>query len=158
MTLPVLLAHVAARWAVTRTPACGWVPDESENEMTAQTPMTPERLAAARAALDEDMSQWGGEYGLELIEEVKRLQPFESIVSWRYGDTTDGRTREDMVEKAAEALYVRDFLYWNSWATEDRARVSLAADKADKTRKWARTREDARAALDAALGDQEEPA
>ena len=34
MTLPVLLAHVAARWAVTRTPAHGWVPDESEIEMT----------------------------------------------------------------------------------------------------------------------------
>ena len=33
MTLPVLLAHVAARWAVTRTPAHGWVPDESETDM-----------------------------------------------------------------------------------------------------------------------------
>lgn len=42
--------------------------------MTEQTPMTPKRLADARAALDEDMSQWGGEYGLELIEEVKRLR------------------------------------------------------------------------------------
>ena len=34
MTLPVLLTHVAARWAVTRTPAHGWVPDESEIEMS----------------------------------------------------------------------------------------------------------------------------
>ena len=34
MTLPVLLTHVAARWAATRTPAHGWVPDESETEMT----------------------------------------------------------------------------------------------------------------------------
>ena len=34
MTLPALLAHVAARWAVTRTPAHGWAPDESETEMT----------------------------------------------------------------------------------------------------------------------------
>lgn len=33
MTLGVLLAHVAARWAATRTPTCGWVPDESEIEM-----------------------------------------------------------------------------------------------------------------------------
>lgn len=33
MTLTALLAHVAARWAVTRTPACGWVPDESETDM-----------------------------------------------------------------------------------------------------------------------------
>ena len=34
MTLPVLLAHVAARWAATRTPAHGWVPDESETDVT----------------------------------------------------------------------------------------------------------------------------
>ena len=33
MTLPTLLAHVAARWAVTRTPTHGWAPDESETEM-----------------------------------------------------------------------------------------------------------------------------
>lgn len=37
MTLPVLLAHVAARWAATRTPTHGWVPDESETEMTETT-------------------------------------------------------------------------------------------------------------------------
>lgn len=37
--------------------------------MSTHEPMTQERLAEARAALDEDMSQWGGEYGLELIEE-----------------------------------------------------------------------------------------
>lgn len=37
MTLGVLLTHVAARWAVTRTPAHGWVPDESETEMNEQT-------------------------------------------------------------------------------------------------------------------------
>ena len=37
MTLPTLLAHVAARWAVTRTPTHGWVPDESEIEMTERT-------------------------------------------------------------------------------------------------------------------------
>ena len=36
MTLPALLAHVAARWAVTRTPACGWVSDERETEMNEQ--------------------------------------------------------------------------------------------------------------------------
>ena len=33
MTLPALLAHVAARWAVTQTPAHGRVPNESETEM-----------------------------------------------------------------------------------------------------------------------------
>lgn len=35
MTLGVLLAHVAARWAVTpEATAHGWAPDESETEMT----------------------------------------------------------------------------------------------------------------------------
>lgn len=43
--------------------------------MSTNEPMTDERLAEARAALDEDMSQWGGEYGLELIAEVERLRP-----------------------------------------------------------------------------------
>lgn len=42
--------------------------------MSTHEPMTQERLAEARAALDEDMSQWGGEYGLELIAEVERLR------------------------------------------------------------------------------------
>lgn len=41
MTLPALLAHVAARWAVTRTHAHGWVPDESETEMTETTTLKP---------------------------------------------------------------------------------------------------------------------
>lgn len=35
MTIPVLLSHVAARWAVTRdqAPVHVWVPDESETDM-----------------------------------------------------------------------------------------------------------------------------
>ena len=37
-------------------------------------PITQERLAEAHAALDDDMSQWGSEYGLELIAEVERLR------------------------------------------------------------------------------------
>ena len=41
MTLPTLLAHVAARWAATRTPAHGWVPDESEIEMNETTTIKP---------------------------------------------------------------------------------------------------------------------
>ena len=40
----------------------------------------------------------------DLLAEVARLRHFESIVSWRYGDTTDGRTREDMVERAKRAF------------------------------------------------------
>lgn len=53
MTLGVLLAHVAARWAVTRTPTHGWVPDESEIEMTEteRRPCTLKDLARA----------WGGQ-------------------------------------------------------------------------------------------------
>lgn len=54
-------------------------------------PMTQERLAEARAALDEDMSQWGGEYGLELIAEVERLRALTTV-----GD--------DMVERAKRAF------------------------------------------------------
>lgn len=41
MTLPTLLTHVAARWAATRTPACGWVPDESETDMSETTTIRP---------------------------------------------------------------------------------------------------------------------
>lgn len=38
MILGVLLAHVAARWAVTReAPTHGWAPDESETDMTERT-------------------------------------------------------------------------------------------------------------------------
>lgn len=54
-------------------------------------PMSQERLAEARAALDEDMSQWGGEYGLELIAEVERLRALTTV-----GD--------DMVERAKRAF------------------------------------------------------
>lgn len=56
MTLPTLLAHVAARWAVTRTPAHGWVPDESEIEMTEHT----YTLADMARAWDNGHS-WGWE-------------------------------------------------------------------------------------------------
>lgn len=115
--------------------------------MSTHEPMTQERLAEARAALDEDMSQWGGEYGLELIEEVKRLQPFESIVSWRYGDTTDGRTREDMVERAARVL--RDKTRINDMTGDD----SLWQELPEVVRiAW---RNDAYSILDAALGTGE---
>lgn len=47
--------------------------------MSTNEPMTDERLAEARAALDEDMSQWGGEYGLELIAEVERLRALATV-------------------------------------------------------------------------------
>lgn len=54
-----------------------------------------------------------------LLAEVQRLRHFESIVSWRYGDTTDGKTRDAMVEKAARTLYLRE-ISWSSEAKWDR--------------------------------------
>ena len=85
-------------------------------------PMSQERLAEARAALDEDMSQWGGEYGLELIAEVERLRALTTV-----GD--------DMVERAAFTL-ARRF--------EKHPYLRVGALGHDFT-------PDARAALDAAL-------
>ena len=55
MTLPTLLAHVAARWAATRTPTCGWVPDESEIEMTERTYTLADM---ARAWREGKTSEW----------------------------------------------------------------------------------------------------
>lgn len=55
MTLPTLLAHVAARWAVTRTPAHGWAPDESETEMTERTYTLADM---ARAWREGKTSEW----------------------------------------------------------------------------------------------------
>lgn len=55
----------------------------------------------------------------DLLAEVQRLKRFESIVSWRYGDTTDGKTRDAMVEKAARTLYLRE-ISWSSEAKWDR--------------------------------------
>ena len=69
MTLPALLAHVAARWVVTRTPAHGWVPDESETEMTEHT-YTREDMArawdeGAETAWRRTGEGWNGEYAGE---------------------------------------------------------------------------------------------
>lgn len=62
--------------------------------MSTQDPMTPERLADARATLDEDMSQWGAEYGVDLLAEVERLRALATV-------TRDG------VERGARAFYER---------------------------------------------------
>lgn len=35
---------------------------------------TPERHAEAREALEEDMSQWGMEYGDDALDEIERLR------------------------------------------------------------------------------------
>ena len=74
-----------------------------------------------------------------LLAEVQRLRHFESIMSWRYGDTTDGKTREDMIERAAFTL-ARRF--------EKHPYLRVGALGHDFT-------PDARAALDAALGTGE---
>lgn len=61
MTLPVLLAHVAARWAVTRTPTCGWVPDESETEMNETTtinPGQPTEVTIRDTSTGEELTTW----------------------------------------------------------------------------------------------------
>lgn len=103
--------------------------------MSTTTPMTQERLNAIQERLDcatpatEDVSA--------LLAEVERLKPFESIVSWRYGDTTDGRTREDMVTRAVEAHHAA----FNAWP------VKRSLEDAENRRVAAM-----RAALDAALG------
>lgn len=106
--------------------------------MSTPTHMTQGRLDAIRERVDcgspttDDVSA--------LLAEVERLKPFESIVSWRYGDTTDGRTREDMVTRAVEAHHAA----FNAWpvkrSLEDSYHRRVAA---------------MRAALDAALGTGE---
>ena len=79
-----------------------------------------------------------------LLAEVQRLRHFESIMSWRYGDTTDGKTRDAMVEKAARTLYLRE-ISWSSEAKWDRLPDPVK-------RMW---RLKAEAVLDAALGTGE---
>lgn len=77
-----------------------------------------------------------------LLAEVERLRALITV-------------DEDMVERAAETLYVHDFLRWNSWATEGRARVSLEAAKSGQLGGWEAALEDARVALHAALNPGE---
>lgn len=121
--------------------------------MSTNEPMTREQLDAIQERAGEvttlrsaDFNDWQ-ELALDLSEcvddllaEVERLKPFESIVSWRYGDTTDGRTREDMVTRAVEAHHAA----FNAWpvkrSLEDAYHRRVAA---------------MRAAIDAALGTGE---
>ena len=95
--------------------------------MSTNEPMTDERLAEARAALDEDMSQWGGEYGADLLAEVERLRALTTL-------------DEDMVERGAFALARR------------RAEDPLARDRVVGHTLLV----DAKAVLDAALGTGED--
>ena len=52
---------------------------------------TAEKHDAARQALEEDMSQWGMEYGDAALDEIERLRALTTVT-------------DDMVEKATEAL------------------------------------------------------
>lgn len=63
---------------------------------------------------------------------------------------------DDMVERAAKALYLSDFMRRNNWATEDRARVSMESAKGGQIGGWMSTLEDARAALHVALNPYEQ--
>ena len=81
-----------------------------------------------------------------LLAEVQRLRHFESIMSWRYGDTTDGRTREDMMERAARAVLRGDEAITGEYTQWD----NLPEGIRENYRRTART------ALDAALGTGEE--
>lgn len=94
---------------------------------------------------DADLIEHAPDDLADLLAEVKRLRHFESIVSWRYGDTTDGKTREAMVEKAARTLYLRE-ISWSSEAKWDRLPDPVK-------RMW---RLKAEAVLDAALGTGED--
>ena len=66
-------------------------------------------------------------------------------MSWRYGDTTDGRTREDMMERAARAVLRGDEAITGEYTQWD----NLPEGIRENYRRTART------ALDAALGTEE---
>lgn len=80
--LAPLLAHVAARWAATRTPAHGWVPDESETNMTDQQikdaarelveaeGTDPEFLSVTEMWPDATEDEWDRIYDLARTAEV----------------------------------------------------------------------------------------
>lgn len=98
--------------------------------MSTNEPMTAERLADARAALDEDMSQWGGEYGADLLAEVVRLRALTTVT-------------DEMIERGALAFYEDDAPEGFSWDNES----EMVRDV---------YRHITRAVLDAALGTGEE--
>ena len=111
-----------------------WIEGPDVNNPVAETYIPEDRVLIAHAP--QDLT--------DLLAEVERLRDFESIVSWRYGDTTDGKTREDMIERAAMVMCTRTT---HPGAQRGWDRATPAA----KDAWW----EDARAALDAALGTGE---
>lgn len=116
---------------------CGNV-DQVENQSHAISERIADNLTPGDAALiahaPTDLA--------DLLAEVERL---------RARLTVD----DEMMERAAKALYLSDFMRRNNWATEDRARVSLESAKGGQIGGWMSTLEDARAALHAALNPYE---
>lgn len=97
-------------------------------------------LISDRLAADHALLSHAPDDLTDLLAEVERLKPFESIVSWRYGDTTTGQTREDMLTRAVEAHHEA----FNAW------HVKRSPGDSHDRRVAAM-----RAALDAALGTGE---
>ena len=129
--------------AATRGP---WAHDFCGNvdQVETQAHATGTRIADNLTPGDADLIAHAPQDLTDLLAEVERLRDFESIVSWRYGDTTDGKTRDAMVEKATRTLYLREFS-WSSEAKWDRLPDPVK-------RMW---RLKAEAVLDAALGTEE---
>ena len=132
--------------AATRGP---WAHDFCGNvdQVETQAHATGTRIADNLTPGDADLIAHAPQDLTDLLAEVERLRDFESIVSWRYGDTTDGRTREDMVERAARVL--RDKTRINDMTGDD----SLWQELPEVVRiAW---RNDAYSILNAALGTGE---
>lgn len=115
--------------------------------MSTNDPMTQEELDAIHARLGCDNSTTDDV--CTLLDEVERLRALPTV-------------DDAMVERVAEAIYLRCFLRCNSWATEAKAKASLEAAKADYIDYigyiggWKAAYEDARAALHSALNNKEE--
>ncbi|NDO78255.1 hypothetical protein GKZ75_08465 [Kocuria indica] len=100
---------------------------------------TPERHAESRAALNDDLGQWTGEYGSDALDEIDRLTRA----------LADARTvTPEMVERAAREIYRPD--RWD----EVLHSTFMDADQKDVILAGPRAR--ARTILDAALNPEGE--
>lgn len=153
--------------------------------MTTNEPMTQERLDEIEAALnDATPGPWSAETRGHLITHVndadgipigicqectndatyeapnaELIAHAPEYIAYLLAEVERLRARltvdDEMVERAAKALYLSDFMRRNNWATEDRARVSLESAKGGQIGGWMSTLEDARAALHVALNPYE---
>ena len=68
---------------------------------------TNEKHEAARQALDEDMSQWGTEYGDAALDEIERLRALTTTTDdkiKRAADVLEALDGADLTEQARVAL------------------------------------------------------